>query len=120
MNAVRLYFDADAMQRAVVQGLRARGVDVTTANDAGIAGATDEEQLEFARSDGRVLISFNVSDFLAIHTQYLSQGKTHAGIILAPQQQYSIGERIRRLLKLAATRSAEDMRDRLEFLSDWN
>jgi len=120
MSAVRLYFDADAMQRAVVRGLRARGVDAITANVAGIAGATDEEQLEFARNDGRVLFSFNSSDFQRIHTQYLSRGETHAGIILASQQQYSIGERIRRLLRLVATRSAEEMRDCLEFLSDWN
>jgi len=120
MSLIRLYFDADAMQRAVVQGLRARGVDATTAHEAGMAGATDEEQLEFARDQGRVLFSFNVSDFFRIQTEWLSQGKSHAGMILAPQQQYSVGERIRRLLKLNAALSAEDMRDRLEFLSDWS
>jgi hypothetical protein len=119
MSRIRLHFDADAMQRAVVQGLRARGVDAITAHEAGMAGATDEEHLEFARAHGRVLFSFNVSDFFRIHTDYLSQGELHAGIILAPQQQYSIGERIRRLLKLIAALSAEDMQDRVEFLSDW-
>jgi hypothetical protein len=119
MNPVRLYFDADAMRRAVVQGLRARGVDVTTAHEASMAGATDEEQVEFARDQGRILFSFNVSDFCRIHTEYSSQGKSHAGIILAPQQQYSIGEQIRRLLKLVAAKSAEEMQDRVEFLSNW-
>ena len=119
MIVVRLYFDADSMERAVVSGLRARGIDVTSALEVGMADSSDEEQLEFARSDGRVLFSFNVSDFQRIHTQYLSQGKSHAGIILAAQQRYSVGERIRRLQKLIAARSADEMHNRLEFLSDW-
>lgn len=66
-----------------------------------------------------MLFSFNVSDFQRIHTQHLSQGTTHAGNILAAQQRYSVGERIRRLQKLIAARSAEEMNNRLEFLSDW-
>ena len=107
------------MERAIVSGLRARGIDATSALEVGMADRSDEEQLEFARTEGRVLFSFNVSDFQRIHTQYLAQGKTHAGITLAAQQRYSVGERIRRLQKLIATRSAEEMTDRLEFLGDW-
>lgn len=120
MSVVRLYFDADTMERAVVSGLRARGVDVATAHDVGLADSSDDEQLEFARNNGRVLFSFNISDFQRIHTEYLSQGKSHSGIISAAQQRYSVGERIRRLQKLIAARSAEDMTDCLEFLSDWS
>jgi predicted nuclease of predicted toxin-antitoxin system len=108
MSAVRLYFDADSMERAVVMGLRARGVDATTSQEAGTTDRTDEEQLKYAGSQGRVLFSFNASDFCRIHTQVLAEGKSHAGIILAPQQRYSIGERIRHLLKLIAARSAAD------------
>ena len=84
MSAVRLYFDADSMQRAVLAGLRVRGIDATTALEAGMTDRADEEQLEFARSEGRVLFSFNASDFCRIHTEFLSQGRSHAGIILAP------------------------------------
>ena len=119
MTAVRLYFDADSMQHAVVRGLRARGMDATTALEAGMADSSDEEQLEFAASQGRVLFSFNASDFCRIHTKFLSEEKSHAGIILAPQRRYSIGEQVRRPLRLTAARSAEQMRDRVEFLSNW-
>jgi hypothetical protein len=108
------------MQRAVVAGLRARAIDVMTALEAGTTRQTDEEQLEFARSQGRVLFSFNVFHFARLHTECLSQGRMHAGIVLAPQQRYSIGERIRRLLKLIAAKSAEEMLNRLEFLGDWD
>lgn len=119
MIAVRLYFDADSMERAVVAGLRARGIDAISALEVGMADSSDDEQLMFARSEGRVLFSFNVSDFQRIHTQCLFRGESHAGIILAAQQRYTVGERIRRLQKLIAARFAEEMHNRLEFLSDW-
>jgi len=119
MTVIRLYFDADSMERAVVSGLRARGIDVTSALEVGMAESSDEEQLEFARTSRRVLFSFNVGDFQRIHTQYLSRGDTHAGIILAAQQRYSVGERIRRLQKLVESRSVNEMKDQVEFLRDW-
>ena len=81
--------------------------------------ATDEEQLEFAQQQARVLISFNGADFCRIHSEWMARGRSHAGMVIVPQQRYSIGERLRRLLKLVAARTAEDMQDRLVFLSDW-
>ena len=61
----------------------------------------------------------NIPHFSRIHAEVLSQGKSHAGIILAPQQRYSTSERIRRLLRLIAAKTAEGMHDQLVFLSDW-
>ena len=43
----------------------------------------------------------------------------HAGIIVITQQRYGIGEQIRRLLRLIAAKSAEDMQNNIEFLSSW-
>jgi hypothetical protein len=63
MSVARLYFDADSMERAVVLGLRARGIDATSAFEVGMADRSDEDQLRFAQTEGRVLFSFNVSDF---------------------------------------------------------
>ncbi len=119
VSRIRLHFDVDSMERVVLIGLRARGVDATTALEAGMTEATDDEQLEFAGSQGRVLFSFNVSDFCRLHSEYLSHGRSHAGIIVAPQRRYSVGERIRRLLSLIAANTAEEMYNRLEFLSNW-
>ena len=120
MSAIRLYFDADSMERAVVNGLQARGVDVMTANEAGTTGWADSEQLAFAHTQSRVLFSFNASDFCRIHGQVLAEGKTHSGMILAPQQRYSVGRRVRLLLKLLAAKTAEDMHNHIEFLSNWD
>ena len=68
---------------------------------------------------GRVLYTFNVGDYYELHTAYLAQGKSHTGMILAPQQRYSAGEQMRRVLHLVATQSAEAMINQIEFLSRW-
>lgn len=99
---VRLYIDEDSMDRDLVNALRARGVDVTTAQADGLTECGDEVHLEHAQQQGRVPYSFNRDDFYRLHTAYLAHGKTHAGIILARPQQYSVGEQMRRLLKLMA------------------
>ena len=68
---------------------------------------------------GRALYSFNVAHFYRLHTAYVTQGKSHAGIVLARQQRYSVAEQTRHLLRLVASKSAADMKNRVEFLSAW-
>ncbi len=119
MTKIKLYFDADAQRGSVVVSLRERGVDVQTANEAGLADAKDDEQLAYAAEQGRTLYTFNVGHFLQLHAAYIAAGKTHSGIILAPQQRYAIGEQMRCLLRLVNTRTAEQMRDNIAFLSAW-
>jgi hypothetical protein len=116
---IRLYFDEDSMQHALVEAPRLRRIDVLTALEADRIERPDAEHLEFAATEGRVLYSFNVGDFCRLHGEFLSQEKRHAGIVLARQQQYAVGEQMHRLLKLIATRSAEEMENQLEFLSAW-
>jgi hypothetical protein len=115
----RLYFDEDSMDRSLVRALRARNVDVETAFEAGMIERPDSDHLEYATARERVLVSFNVGDFYRLHTQLISEGRTHAGLALARQQHYSVGGYLRRLLTLIATLSAEQMRGRVEFLSHW-
>ena len=115
--ALRLYFDEDSMSRALIRALQARGMDVTNAVDEGMIGRSDREQLEYATSGERVLYSFNVGDFQRLHTQFLAEGRFHAGLILASQQRFSVGEQMRGILRLSQDFSPEEMRNRLEFLS---
>lgn len=107
------------MSHALVRGLRARGVDVVTALEEGMIERDDDEHLEFAAKIERLLYSFNVGDFYSLHRRYLSEGKEHAGLILTRQQQFTIGEQLRRLLRLIAKVPAEEMKSRVEFLSAW-
>ena len=119
MSQVKLYLDEDAMHSRLVTALRSRGVPVITVLDAGLAEQTDEMQLAFATERGCVLYTFNVSDFHRLHTKWTGAGREHAGIILAPQQRFAIGEQLRRILRLRAGKTAASMRNQVEFLSNW-
>jgi len=113
---MRLYIDEDAMARALVQGLRARGVEVTTVFEAGMIGQSDATQLAYATAQGQVIYTFNVGHFCQLHGELLAAGKIHAGIIVVYRQRYAVGEQMRKLLQLVETQSAEKMRNRLHFL----
>lgn len=116
-DPIKLYLDEDALDRDLVKALRSRSVDVLTAQEAGLQAASDEEHLSYATSVGRTVFTFNRGDFAQLHTEYLSKGQNHTGIIVSNQG--SVGVIIRRLLKLLDARSATDMQDWLEFLSNW-
>jgi cation transport regulator ChaC len=116
---IRLYFDEDSMWQALITALRARGIDVQTALEAMMIERVDEDHLAYATAQGRVLCSFNVGDFYRLHTRYMAQHQSHAGIVLARQQQYAVGEYMRRLLRLMAHLTAAEMHNRVEFLSAW-
>jgi methylmalonyl-CoA mutase cobalamin-binding subunit len=87
---IRLYLDEDSMQQALVNALRARGVEVITALETGMIERKDEHHLEYATERGCVLFSFNV------------------------------GEIMRKLLLLISTTPAEAMVNQVEFLSSWD
>src|SRR5438270_13569535 len=107
------------MRHSLAQALRLRHMDVLTPLEAGTLEYSDAQQLEWAAAQQRVLFSYNCSDFCSLHGDFLSAGKHHAGVIVTQQSRFSIGEQLRRLLRLAAAKSAEDMRDQLEFLNIW-
>jgi hypothetical protein len=117
---VRLYLDENAMDRALLRALRDRGVDTISATGAGLAGCKDPAQFEHAAREGRVLYTFNVGDFLRLHTEYLSERRNHAGLVLGTQRKFSVGEQLRRLLIIVAERSAESMCNQAEFLANWD
>lgn len=119
MSQIRLYLDEDIMERALMQSLRVRDVDVVTVGEVGREGESDEDQLIWATEQGRVLCSSNIGDFYRLHSDFLLEGRSHTGIILVLQQRYSIGEQLRGLLKLIAAKSAEEMQNQLEFLSTY-
>jgi hypothetical protein len=115
----RLYIDEDPLAVAFVQALRSRGIDIVTTTEVGLGGYLDDQQLDYATSQERVLYSFNVRDFSALHMRCLERGISHAGIIVAHQKHYSIGEQMRRLLNLMEAVNADGMRDQMIYLSEW-
>ena len=118
MGDIRLYLDEDTISRALIRALRARNIDVLTAQEAKQMGVPDETQLAFATQQNRTIFTFNTRDFAQLHKSYLATGEHHAGIIVSDQVQ--VGLILRRLLKLIDAKSSEDMENWLEFLSNWH
>ena len=114
---IKLYLDEDAQRTDLIRALRARGVDVLTVSEADLLGQPDDIHLQYASEQGRVIFTFNRGDFFHLHTEWLNHGRHHAGIVVSDQIRTS--EVMRRLLRLIDAKSANEMRDWLEFLSNW-
>ena len=107
---IRYHLD-EHVDRAVAEGLRQRGVDVTTTVEAGLAGASDENQLAFAAADGRVFVTRD-RHFLVLH----SEGVAHAGIAFWHSRRRNVGQLVLDLVLLWRAASGEEMHGRVEYL----
>ena len=79
----------------------------------GKAGEIDLQPMKVRNKLKLMLVG--MGDFCRLHGNFMAGNRDHAGIVLAPQQQYSIGQQLRGLLKLAASRSAVEMENQLVF-----
>jgi hypothetical protein len=116
MSQVRFFTDED-VYGAIAPNLRAAGFDAVSTPETGRLGSSDPDQLTWAAQQGYVLVTFNVADFARLHHDWLTQNQHHAGLTVSDQR--PIGDTLRRLLNLGRTLSAEEMVDRLEYLSNW-
>jgi len=118
MNKIRLYLDEDAMSNSLLRTLRSREIDVISVQEAGTEGSPDDQQLEWAISQGRVIYSHNISDFCRLHSQYLGSGRNHAGIALISQNT-TIGAQVRAIVALVSQKTAENMQNECIFLNQF-
>ncbi len=116
MSAPRLFTDED-VYAAIAPALRKAGLDAVSTPEAGRLGESDESQLSYAASEGRVLVTFNVAHFADLHTVWMREGRHHSGIIVSSQR--PIGDLLRRILHLTGTLDSVALQERLEYLSDW-
>jgi predicted nuclease of predicted toxin-antitoxin system len=107
---IRFHLDEN-VHHAVADGLRRRGVEVTTSPEAGLRSAEDERHVEFARSEGRVIFTHD-PDFLRLN----ALGVNHHGIAFCQVGTRSIGEIIRALFDLWLHETAEAMQNRVMYL----
>ena len=105
-----VYLDEDV---SVVVGdmLEARGFSIVTTRDAGRLGATDIEQLEYASSHGKTLVTHNRVDFEELHKRYLGEGRESWGIIVLGRRHP--GALVASLLKLLNQLTADEFRNQL-------
>lgn len=107
---IRFHLDEN-VSNAIAEGLRRRGINVTTTLEAGLMGASDEEQLAFTLAQGRVIFTHD-EDFLQLH----QAGVAHAGVAYCHQGNRSIGEIIKTLALIWEWVEPEDMLAKVEFI----
>ena len=118
MKLPGLYLDEDTQSSALIETLRTRGLSVLTTTEAHMSERTDEEQLRFAVSERRVLVTCNVADFARLHSDWMASGQEHNGIILVPQQRWGPGAIGRRIVRLLVASEPQGLRNQLRFLGD--
>ncbi len=60
MTQIRLYLDEDTLDGDLLVALRLRKVDVLSVSEAKMLSRSDEEQLQWAWENQRIIYSFNV------------------------------------------------------------
>lgn len=95
---IRVYTD-EMISSALAAALRTRGYDALSCHEAGRSNQriTDPDQLAFATSEGRAILTENVRDYAPLDGQWKRQGKVHAGIMLYGDDP-PIGELLRRVI----------------------
>lgn len=96
---------------AVARALRRAGIDVVTADEAGLRSAPDLEVLAHALRERRMLLTHD-PHFVAFHYA----GQAHTGIAFREAERRSIGEIVERLLLIAEQYEVEELVGRLEYL----
>lgn len=106
----RIWFYLDEhIPKAVADGLRHRGIDVTRAQQVGLRRASDEQHLDFANRENCVVVTKD-SDFLRFH----HGGVTHKGIVFLDRDA-TIGDIVNALELIAENMTPEDMLDHIEY-----
>jgi len=111
---MKIYCDEN-IESAIIAGLRRRGIEVVSAQDAGDLGKGDEYHLKHASELEAVILTHDV-DFLRIAHQWQQEGKGHKGILYAHPLDLSPGECIRMVELVTQVLTEEEMENHIEFL----
>ena len=109
------FYTDHQVQRAIVEGLRVRGVNVLTSFEDGTATWDDEDLLARAKELGRVLFTRD-DDFLRIAAEWTSQGRHFSGVVYCHPRKIDIGGAVRDLEAIAKVLSSDEIRDQVVFL----
>ena len=109
-DRIKFHLDEN-VSNAIADGLRRRGIDVTTTAEVNLISASDEEQIEFALTEERVIFTQD-DDFLKLH----KLGISHYGITYCRQRSRTIGEIISTLALIWEWVEPDDIKGKVEFI----
>ncbi len=110
---IELYLDED-VSVLLAKILQARGFNAITALDSEMLAKDDPEQLAFAVSQGRCILTHNRKHFEELHSQYMESKLTHSGIIIANRR--SVYELLSRILAILNELTADEMVNNLIYI----
>jgi predicted nuclease of predicted toxin-antitoxin system len=79
--SLRLLIDEDSQAKRLVNLLKNAGHDVITVNETGLSGKFNDEVLDYARQNERIILTRNYDDFQELH----EANPVHPGIFVVYQ-----------------------------------
>lgn len=117
---MRLFLDAHISGPRIARALRELGHDVRAADEErDLDGLADEQLLELATDEARLMITFNVKDFTVIARRWEEASRPHAGLAIVVGIDHNEFGAIREALagELDSRPAASDWRDLTLFIS---
>lgn len=116
MAKLKLYLDED-LSPVVARALRDKGFDVVSSHETGMNGKSDEEQFNYALSQRRAILSFNIGDYAILAKSFYQQRQDHFGIIVS--RKVGVKELIRCTLNLMRKVDQKQMKNRFDWLQNY-
>ena len=92
------------------RAVRAAGLDIVRVQDVGLRSASDPDLLEWAATNGRVVLSLDRDTLPEFAFQRVRAGLPMPGVVL-PGRGMSVGAVVHELLTLVGAGTADDLRD---------
>ena len=115
MAKISLLLDED-VRRMLGVILRQRGYDAIHVLDADRAGKSDADQLAYAVSQQRAILTHNIRHFRLLNQKYHEEGSQHFGILLSAQ--LPLRDLLRRSLGFLGRHTADEVKNNVLWLAE--
>ncbi len=104
---MRFLLDED-VNPVVAHTARGLDLDVVSVHELDRRGLSDQDQLEFAVVEGRILVTRNRDDFIRLTVSFYQAGRAHSSLIIVPTLPNNEPDRIAHALKKWSEDRAEN------------
>ena len=115
MAKITLLLDED-VRPILGEILRQRGYDAIHVLDAGRTGKSDAEQLAYAVSQRRTILTHNIRHFRLLNQRYHEEGMQHFWILLSAQ--VPLRDLLRRVLRFLGRHTADYVKNNVLWLDE--